>query len=208
LDKKELPCYKGRRILSISLATLEWLDSRIVYAAVVARASPIISIVVYRHSENKFHHVYSINTCPDIPVDKLEEIETVENISYAKLPAEVQFSADGEFIAVTTFDGEVKVIKMPPIFDPINLEPPKDAGIDKKTESDNKPIEIAVSKMGSQNDLNNSYQGGVSTLRPELEEVKHQDLEFDKYLLVTIPPKKVDKFKDPFSYVESTEEDT
>jgi hypothetical protein len=54
--------------------------------------------------------------------------------------------------------------------------------------------------------LNQSYQGGVSTLRPELEEVKHQDLEMDKYLLVTIPPKIIQKFKDPFSYTEPKED--
>lgn len=111
--------YKGRRILSMSLATLEWLDSRLIYVAVVARASPIVSVLAFRHSENKLHHVYSVNTCTDIPTDKLEEIETVEDIKYNKMPAEVQLSPDAEFMAITTFDGEVKVIKMPPVFDPI-----------------------------------------------------------------------------------------
>ena len=196
----------------MSLAALEWLDSRLVYVAVVARASPIIHVLVYRGSENKFYHAYSLNTCSDIPSDKLDEIETVENISYAKMPAEVQLSPDGEFMAVTTFDGEVKVLKMPHIFDPLMLEPSKEEKKNSETESGmqsaSSPVQIAQSKVGSQNDLNASYQGGVSTLRPELEEIKHQDLELDKWLLVTIPPKKIAKFKDPFTYVESTNDET
>jgi hypothetical protein len=120
-----MPLYKGRRILSMSISCLEWLDSRLVYVAVVARASPIVSILCYRHSENKLHHCYSINTNTEIPLDKLEEIETVENISYSKMPAEVSLSPDCEFMSITTFDGEVKVLKMPPVFDPLQLEPTK-----------------------------------------------------------------------------------
>lgn len=42
----------------------------------------------------------------------------------------------------------------------------------------------------------------MSTLRPELENIEHVDLEMQKYLIVTIPPKKIDKFKDPYSYTE------
>ena len=39
------------------------------------------------------------------------------------LPAEVNLSAEGEFLTVTTFDGTIKVIKMPPIIDPIMGDP-------------------------------------------------------------------------------------
>ena len=65
LDKKEFPKYEGRRIISISTACLEWVDTRLIYAAVIARASPIISIVVFKNNENKFNHIYSINLMPD-----------------------------------------------------------------------------------------------------------------------------------------------
>ena len=76
LDKKEFPRYEGRRIVSISTACLEWVDTRLIYAAVVARASPIISIVVFKNNENKFRHLYSINTMPEVDnVDALEENE-------------------------------------------------------------------------------------------------------------------------------------
>ena len=55
LDKKEVPKYKGKRIINISTACIEWVDTKLIYAAVVARASPIVSIFVFK---NRF--VYNI----------------------------------------------------------------------------------------------------------------------------------------------------
>ena len=66
LDKKALPMYEGRRILNIATACLEWIDTRLIYCAVVARGSPIVSIVCFKHNENKFYHLYSLNTCPEL----------------------------------------------------------------------------------------------------------------------------------------------
>lgn len=76
LDKMEFPKYKSRRIISITTACLEWVDTRLVYAAIVARASPIVSIVVFKNNENKFRHIYSINMLPEQEnVETLEEVE-------------------------------------------------------------------------------------------------------------------------------------
>lgn len=77
-DKKELPRYAGRRILSMSTSCIEWMDSRLVYVAVVARASPIVSILVFKDKENKLCHAYSLNVCPDLPAESLDELENVE----------------------------------------------------------------------------------------------------------------------------------
>ena len=72
----EFPKYKSRRIISITTACLEWVDTRLVYAAIVARASPIVSIVVFKNNENKFRHIYSINMLPEQEnVETLEEVE-------------------------------------------------------------------------------------------------------------------------------------
>lgn len=76
LDKKALPRYEGRRILDISTACLEWIDTRLIYAAIVARGSPIISIVCFKHNENKLYHIYSINACPEL--DNPDSLETNE----------------------------------------------------------------------------------------------------------------------------------
>ena len=117
LDKKEFARYEGRRIISISTACLEWVDTRLVYAAVVARASPIVSIVVFKNNENKFRHLYSINMLPE--VENLDALEENEGQTYDQLPASVTLSLDCEFLSVTTFNGTVKIIKMPPVLDPI-----------------------------------------------------------------------------------------
>lgn len=72
----DFPKYKSRRIISISTACIEWVDTRLVYAAVLARASPIVSIVIFKNNENKFHHVYSINMLPEQEnSETLEEVE-------------------------------------------------------------------------------------------------------------------------------------
>ena len=115
-----LPRYTSRRITNIATASLEWVDTRLIYAAVVARASPIITIVCFKHNENKFRHVYSINTCPGL--ENPDNLEANEGQSYLGLPCEVKFSLDGEFLAVTSYDGAVKLIKMPPILDPMQYD--------------------------------------------------------------------------------------
>lgn len=120
LDKKEMPKYEGRRIVSISTACLEWVDTRLIFAAIVARASPIVSIVVFKNNENKFHHLYSVNMLPE--VENPDSLEENEGQTYDQLPASVELSLDGEFLSVTTYDGTVKVIKMPPVIDPIQNE--------------------------------------------------------------------------------------
>jgi len=66
LEKMAIARYAGRRITNIATASLEWVDTRLIYAAVVARGSPIVTIVCFKHNENKFHHLYSINTCPTL----------------------------------------------------------------------------------------------------------------------------------------------
>ena len=48
----------------------------VIYAAVVARASPIISISVVLNNENKIHHLFSANVCP--------EFENPDNLKHNK----------------------------------------------------------------------------------------------------------------------------
>ena len=73
LDKKEILKYKGRRIISIATCCIEWVDTRLVYFAVAARASPIVSIFCFKNSESKLIHLYSLNVFPE-----LENIEKPE----------------------------------------------------------------------------------------------------------------------------------
>ena len=47
------------------------------------------------------------------------EPELNEKQSYSKFPYEVKLSMDCVFLSVTLADGEVKVLKMPPILSPM-----------------------------------------------------------------------------------------
>jgi len=66
LDKKTL-FEAPKQIIGITTATLVWLDTRLTYVAVIARANPIVKIVVFKNNENKLHHLYNLNTCPALP---------------------------------------------------------------------------------------------------------------------------------------------
>lgn len=120
LDMIEIDQFKGRRIISISACTLEWIDTRLTYAAVVARGSPFINVIVFKHNENKMYQIYNINTCPDL--ENPQNPEKNEKQTYTILPCNSSFSLDGEFLQVTSFDGRVRVVKMPPIIDPLPID--------------------------------------------------------------------------------------
>ena len=67
LDKKALfDTPTPRRILNISTSTIVWVDTKLTYASVIARGSPFIKIVCFKHNENKFHLLYNINICPHL----------------------------------------------------------------------------------------------------------------------------------------------
>jgi hypothetical protein len=63
LDKK-LVFETGRRIQHIASATVAWMDTKLTYVAVIARACPFIRILVFKHNENKLYHIYNLNICP------------------------------------------------------------------------------------------------------------------------------------------------
>jgi len=66
LDKIEIEIYKSRRITNISTCTVEWTDTKLTYAAIIARGSPVVSIIAFKHNENKLYNLYSLNMCPDL----------------------------------------------------------------------------------------------------------------------------------------------
>ena len=51
-----------------------------------------------------------------------DSLESNDNQTYLELPAEVKFSLDAEFLAVTTFEGAVHLLRMPPVIDPMQVE--------------------------------------------------------------------------------------
>lgn len=124
--------------------------------------------------------------CPDI--ENPENLEMNEQQTYLNLPAEIKFSMDSEFLAVTFWDGTVKVLKMPAVIDPMQNER-KEVDAQSKAEVVSTPEQLNL--VASQTDL------GV-TINAEIEGIELQTLELSKYLIVSIAPKKVSKFEDPF----------
>lgn len=120
LEKVQIEKFKNRRILHITTATLEWLDTRLTYAAVVARGSPFIEILAFKHNENKIRSIFSINTCPEL--ENPLKLEANSKQTYLMLPCNVTFSFDGEFLQTTNHDGRVRIFKMPPVLDPLTIE--------------------------------------------------------------------------------------
>lgn len=116
LDKKLL-FEAPKQVLNITTATLAWLDTRLTYAAVIGRANPIVKILVFKHNENKLYHIYNLNTCPTLA--NPESLDSNAEQSYLELPSEAKLSADALFMTITTFGGEVKVVKLPAIVNPV-----------------------------------------------------------------------------------------
>lgn len=117
LDKMQIEKFKGRRIQNISTATLQWVDTKLTYMVVVARGSPLVSIICFKHNENKLYSLYTLNSCPSF--ENPDELERNDGQTYLKLPSETKLSLDCDFLSIISYDGAVKVIKMPAILDPM-----------------------------------------------------------------------------------------
>ena len=66
LDRIKITGFEKRRIISITSSSIEWVGAQLTYAAVVARGSPIVNILAFKHNENKLRRLYSINVMPEL----------------------------------------------------------------------------------------------------------------------------------------------
>ena len=123
LDKFKVPGFDGRRIISISSSSVEWVGTQLTYVAVIARGSPFVNILIFKHNENKIRRLYSLNTLPELP--NPEQPEMNDKQSYLDFPYVVKLSLDGVFLAVTQLTGAVKLIKIPPVLNPLDNEKDK-----------------------------------------------------------------------------------
>ncbi len=94
-----------------------WIDTRLTYVTVVARASPIVRILVFKHNENKLYHLYNLNVCPSLA--NPDSLDANADQSYMDLPSEAKLSPDNAFLVVTSFSGEIKLFRMPAIINPV-----------------------------------------------------------------------------------------
>ena len=126
--------------------------------------------------------------CPEL--DNPDSLESNEGQKYTMLPAEVKLSIDFEFLAVTNYDGSVKIAKMPQVFDPLSNERVPDAPANVSATPDSNLIGIS----GNPNDMANI------TVSSEISQIEHQDLKLDQCQIALFPPKKIEKFVDPYPY--------
>ena len=49
LDKIEIERFKGRRVINIATSSLEWVDTKLTYAAIVVRGNPFVEIIAFNH---------------------------------------------------------------------------------------------------------------------------------------------------------------
>jgi hypothetical protein len=98
------------------------MDTKLTYAAITARGSPFVKFLAFKHSENKLYHLFTLNVCPTLA--NPENLEMNPDQTYLDLPCETKISLDCKFMAVTSFSGEVKLIKMPPIINPLRDDEP------------------------------------------------------------------------------------
>ena len=90
VDRFKIPSLNGRRIISIASATIEWVGTQLTYLAVVARGSPQVHILTFKHSDCKLKHSYTLNMVPEI--QNLENPELNNDQKYSKFPLEVKLS--------------------------------------------------------------------------------------------------------------------
>ena len=105
LDKFPVPHLEGRRIVSLSSFSIEWVGTQLTYVAVVARGSPIVSVLIFKHNENKIRLLYTINTLPAF--EHPYAPESVDEVDYKNFPIEAKYSLDGIFMAVTIQNGSI-----------------------------------------------------------------------------------------------------
>jgi hypothetical protein len=71
--------------LNINSFTIDWVGTQLTYVAAVARGFTKLHILVFKHNENKFKHMYSIHgLCPNV-ADQ-EEPEKTAGQTYSEFP--------------------------------------------------------------------------------------------------------------------------
>ena len=84
LDKFKVPGFESRRIISITSSSIDWVGTQLSYVAVIARGSPIVNILAFKHNENKLRRLYSLNLLPELENPEQPELNTRQ--SYLDFP--------------------------------------------------------------------------------------------------------------------------
>lgn len=166
-------------------------------------------IVVFKHSDCKFKHLYAFNLIPDLANPECPEMNPEQK--YSKFPCDAKLSMDCVFLSVTLACGEVKVLKMPPILSPMEstapppVDPvaaaPKDAKVPTGKPSAMPTPTLAPSTSGT------DAGKDLEVVKADLDKFQFQDLNVADCTITSIAPKKRRNFVDPFVYKENQDDE-
>ncbi len=173
LELTKVEAFPGRRVTSVSTATVTWLDTNLVTVAAVARGSADINIYYYKNNESKLYHYYRYRM--------MEPTEAAADTPVAGFPRLVRLSADGFYLSVVTYDGQVVVLKTPEIPEPkLKAEFQQTLG----------QLHIPGKKEGKSSlaSLTSMYQSDpASIIDASIEGTEPQDLPLDEYVVLRLP---------------------
>jgi hypothetical protein len=113
-----------KRVTCIVSKSIEWADTELHTIAVIVRGSPDIKLFSFKSSENKFYHFYTIK---GLAAEAVGE-GIGPNTCYLDFPQEIKISEECLFMIVTTYRGEVMVLRLPETISPVkNEEPPAES---------------------------------------------------------------------------------
>ena len=121
IERFKIPGLEGRRIIALASFTIEWVGTQLTYVSVVARGCATVHVVVFKHTDFKIKHLYSLNLIPDLQNPNEPELNAEQK--YSRFPCDVKMSVEGAFMAVTLCNGEVKLFKMPAVLNPMESQP-------------------------------------------------------------------------------------
>ncbi|CAI2381989.1 unnamed protein product [Moneuplotes crassus] len=185
----ELELFQGNRITNIDSCSIPWLETHLSTIAVISRGSPEIKIVMNKISENKLFHLYTIK---GLSQNLSEGDEITAETSYLDFPCKVKLSKEGQFLLVTTYEGKVHLLKLPDPINPIQIEEQEKKEDKEMPPGTTPPPEPTVNNF----------------IKPDLEKIEHQDLQFSDLLQFTVDAKPIPKqFVDPFEPKDEPEEE-
>lgn len=209
IDRFKLPALQSRRIISLSSCTIEWVGTQLTYVAVAARGHTQVHIVVFKHSDCKFKHLYSFNMCPELA--NPETPESNDKQKYSNFPSDVKLSMDFAFLSVTLASGEVKILKMPQVLSPMDPQPPAPVEAAPSTnaasskDAKGKPTGVQSPMTLPPASAGTTEGKELEVVKPDLDKFHHQELKVEECLITSIPARHRKKFVDPFVYKEEKE---
>ena len=68
------------------------MDTKLTYVSVIARGSPFVKILAFKHNENKLQHLHNLNVCSTLA--NPDNLEMNVDQTYLDLPSETKISMD------------------------------------------------------------------------------------------------------------------